>query len=339
MLFKKFAVLMFVLFSCLLVFGVDQEDKKARKKIIITPEQKKTYKLIPLKTMDYQTVEDLCKPWLTEGGSINYEKRRNSILVYDTPEVIAKIRKFVSDVDQEAVNVRIVVDFMNTKTYQNDSLRMDVDSGLASHQKLVFKDGKLVKPKSYTFDGGINRGTSSNNNSQILMTRSGSPATLWVGKTILDPSWLRQVKIRPNIIIVTPTGSINIPGTDVDFKWAEIGSKLQVTPYYNENGTVTLEFCPVLSFLVGPKKHQDVKVESLATKLTVKDGTRVYIGGAVSNKKDVFTKLFGPEFYKNEGGTDILDMYLTATAIKPDGRRKNPGKTGKGENPWGMFGR
>jgi hypothetical protein len=140
---------------------------------------------------------------------------------------------------------------------------------------------------------------------------------------MVDPSWLNNVVIRPNIVVLGGGSPIIIPAPDTDFKWANVGASLKVLPKYNDNGIIDVEVYPEVTFLDGKGKHQAVKVQQMITKVRVSDGQRIYIGGMVSAKRDMYVKLFGPEFFSSHGGMDIVNMYLTATAIKPSGRRLN----------------
>jgi type II secretory pathway component GspD/PulD (secretin) len=321
--------LLISLFSLLVFPFTSQAQKKKPRNVVVKyePEKEKHYKLIPLATLDYDTVNNICRPMLSEGGILTHEKNRNSILVYDTNEVIAKIQKFVREVDREAVNVRIQVDFLGTGSSSRDLIKVErkypKGTKAGPNTVLVYKNGKLIKPKEVNISVGKNRGTSTRNTSQFIMTKSGCPASLWVGKTMVDPSWLNNVVIRPNIVVMGGGSPIIIPTTDTDFKWANVGASLKVLPHYNDSGIIDVEVYPEVTFLDGKGKHQAVKVQQMVTKVRVRDGQRIYIGGVVSAKKDMYMKLFGPEFFSGRGEMDIVDMYLTATAIKPSGRRLN----------------
>lgn len=305
-----------------LASAAEPADKKAESRSIVVtiPENECEYKLIPLKTMSYGTVDQICRPWLSGEGKLVHEKRRGSILVYDYPEIIAKIEKFIGATDRDPVNIRLDVDFIGSKSRSDRGLNINTGRGGQNH--LVFNDGKLVKPK-----GGMKitptwqNTNSSSNTSQILVTSSGHPATLWVGKTVVDPSWLNNLKLNPTVIVQGDGGGVVvIPGTDVDFRWADVGASLQALPTYFDDGTIEVEIYPVVSHLDGKGRKQAVKVESVATKVRVKSGQRIDIGGLVGGKREQYNNLFGPRFFESIRDSDVLNMYLTATAMSPDGR-------------------
>lgn len=339
-----FTALLCLLFFCA-AYGAEPENKqtetsapasadKAVSKpvtVVRVPAKKDemVYKMLPLVGVSYNTLDQICRPWLSEGGILTYEKSRDSILVYDTPEVILKIAKFMSDTavdSDDNYNIRIEVDYIGSGSSGNLGLNVTVDSGTASQRGVGLKwvNGKLVKPQSIDVNPVARSGKTSSLNSMMIVTTNGEPATLWVGRTQLDPSWLRAQKINPNIIVITPNNTLVIPGTNTDLKWADIGSKLLVTPTYSSRtGNITLELCPALTYLDGKKKEQYVKVESLSTKVIVKEGQRFYLGGMIGGKKDEYINIFGPDFYSRTSDNKVLDIYVTCHAMKPGDRRNS----------------
>lgn len=300
-----------------------------------TPAPEMHYKLLPLSTIDYETVNQYCRPMLSAGGLMNYEQKRNSILVYDTNEVIAKIDKFLRDIDREAVNIRIDVDFMNTGSAEKDKFRVDTDYGKGKKgNQIVIKDGKVQSPKEITVNADKSRERTTNNTSQFIMTKSGFPASLWVGKTIVDPNWLNNIRSFLNpVIIVNADGTVlKMDGFPTDFKWVDVGASMKVLPLYRDDGLIDVEIYPEVSFIDGKGKKQAVKVEQLITRLTVADGQRIYVGGVLSGKQNTYNSLFGPDFFKRNDSSNALDMYLTARAIKPDGSNVKKQKTDGGRD-------
>ena len=90
----KNIILLIVLVFCL---RLDAQDKKE-------------YKLISLRNVDYEIVDRVCRPWLGKGGALVHEKKRNSVLVYAKPETIVKIRKLLDNTATPEVNIRIDIE-------------------------------------------------------------------------------------------------------------------------------------------------------------------------------------------------------------------------------------
>jgi len=276
-----------------------------------TPEMR--YKLIPLETIDFATVESVCRPWLSQGGLMTYEKPRASVLVYDVPAVIAKVEKFVRDADLPPVNVKIDVDYMGAG--QNSDANFKVGA-----------KGSFNNP-NVRINARNQNGSTSDLNSMSVVAGNGLPATLWVGKTMVDPSWLRAQRLSPYAAIVgTPGGVVVLPELPGDFAMADVGCKLMAIPFYQEaTGNITLDLFPVVSFLDGKGKRQAVKVESLSTRVVVRDGVRMYLGGAISSHSEDYSKIFGGRGNVYSSGSkssgSALDIYVTCHAMKLDDPR------------------
>lgn len=278
--------------------------------VITRPADEKVmkYKMLPLKTMDYATVEATCKSWLSEGGIMTFESYRNSILVYDTEEVIKKISDFISEADRDTVNIRIEISFNTVETRSNSGFRVETNQP-GKQQKTT-----VIKPE-------IRKGSSSSFNSQILVVSEGCPASLWAGTTTIDPQCLQEEKLCPEIYVITQNQVIRIPVNSPDIRMVNIGASLKVLPKYFDDGTVDLEFYPAFSYIEGKGPAKSVKIQSLSSHLRVKEGQRVYIGGLISAKQNNYLNIFGPDFFRDSSGRSATDMYLTVHVLKPGDTR------------------
>ena len=305
-------------------------------------------KIIPLETVPYATVKKICEPMLSKNGSLSYVNGRSAVVVFDKKSVVAKIAKIIKQIDLPAVNIRVDVDFVETGTSKHDRLNVEFYNHKMPRKKnqIVIVNGKVAKVDRINISGVKGSGSSVRNTSQFIMTLSGRPATLWVGRTIIDPTWLNQVKLIPDTLVLLPNGGyVEFPGFDNDFVWRDIGASLRVKPTYLGRGRIDLELYPVVSYLeddptdVGRHskrrpKRKTVRVEEVSTHVVVMNGQRVSIGGAISSKRDFYTNLFGPDFLSRDGHNSLLDMYVTATVVRPgqSGRRsyipRTPDHTG-----------
>ena len=286
--------------------------------------------VIPLQSIDYDTVEAMCRPLLSDKGVMAYEANRHSVLVVDNKEVIAKVKEIIGALDVPAANIRIDVDFENTGSSGRENLdvRVGYGKGVKPNQ-VIINDGKIVKPKSIDISATDRHGTTIRNNSQSITTMSGYPATLFVGKTIADPSWLYNYKFLPPTVIVGGGSTIIIPSAIPGFVMRDVGSKLMVLPRLRDDGLIDVEIYPEVSYLDGKGKKQAVRVESVSTRLTVQDGQRINIGGAVSSNLNFYKNLFGPNLLSRDDNSNILDMYLKASVLKPS----KPRDAGVTEDP------
>lgn len=305
-------------FSCASLFGDGAPSSDARpdspavqRSIVVTrpATDGMRYKLIPLETLQFQVVDSVCRPWLSTGGILTYEAPRNAILVYDREEVITKIIKFVKDVDAPPVNVLVEVEYSGSSAKASDALR--VTGGRNSAIKL---------------DAARRGGRGGSYNSMSVLAGNRLPATLWAGKTVVDPTWLQEQRLYPFNVVVVAGRQIFIGELGTDIRWADVGSKLMVQPSYDEfTGNVTVELFPVLSFLDGKGRERAVKVESLSTKVVVKEGQRVSIGGLVSAKAGDYSRILsGRQTFAVGSSSEVnaLDMSVTCRAMRPDGSRR-----------------
>lgn len=282
-------------------------------------EEKKIYKIIPLVTLDFKTIEVVCSPWLSKDGKLVNEVKRNSVLVYDTEYIVNKVETFIRDNDREAVNIRIDID----KTAAGQSARTNF--GVSQQPVVMYQNGKKItvnQPPGQKLDLSSRKSYESGNSSQFIVTKSGCAASLWSGTTMVDPTWFRNQKMNPAVVVVDGGTVTKIDGVPDDPVWTDVGTSLMVLPRQLENGLIEVEVYPEISYLAGKGKRQSVKVESLSTKVVVQDGAKVNIGGVISAKNKEYVNIFGPDFFKSKDVSQVMSMYLTATVLQP-------GKSGK----------
>ncbi len=340
--FKTLALTCLALTACFAQMQyctAEEPEKQERPKpVVVTYEPRQVTRLVPLMTTGYATIEAVCKPMLSPTGTMAYLPERKSVIIFDYEPNAEKIAGVIGKIDLPPVNIRIEVDFVGTSDGKSDKL-----SGTASYNghpskdnQIIIRDGKVVKPDTISISAAKRSDTGTRNTSQFILTRSGSPAQLWVGKTIVDPTWLRQRPLRPTIGIIGPGGGVVVvPGSDNEIVWRDIGSSLYVLPTYLGNGRIDLEVYPVVSYLVdepeetttrGRRKttrrqpRQSVMVEDVSTRMTVQSGQRISMGGVIQSNKNFYTNLFGPDFLGRDDKNSMLDMYIRATVVDPAGR-------------------
>lgn len=291
--------------------------------------EEKEYKLIPLRNVDYEIVDRVCRPWLGKGGLLVHEKKRNSILVYAKPEAIVKIRKFLDNTVTPEVNIRIDIEKRGVQTSDSDRFTYRYDKPV---QVVTYKNGRKVvsykKPRQKSKPRLILQSRSKTGYSgslQFIVTKSGSPASLWVGKTVVDPSWLRQVIPKRTSTIGSNSYTITTDPPDLGSYMVNVGVALYVLPRYLGNDLIEVEVYPEITELVGKRRRKNLKVNSLATKVIVKNGARVHIGGVVGQKRQAYRNVFGPDFFKRKGISETMDMYIKSTVLKAgDSGRRSP---------------
>lgn len=321
----KILVRYFALLFAFTFLSADVLAQESNRSGNTTKPAEKNYKFLSLGSLSYDTVNQLCRPWLSEGGILTHEKPRNSILVYDTPEVIEKIAKFLREGQKEIYNIRVTVDFAGNSAGggANFSVR---DPKHPQRPPVTIINGKVVTPDNLQINTDLKRTMGTSNHSMTLMTADGMPATLWKGKTIVDPSWARLQDFTPDIIIATPNNVVVIPGNSLtDVKWADVGSSLKILPAYDEaTGNIIVELYPSISYIDGKtKKEEAVKVKDLITTIAVKPGQRINVGSVLDSKRDKFINIFGPDFFRSGSEFSVTDIYVTCELLKPGDSRNS----------------
>jgi type II secretory pathway component GspD/PulD (secretin) len=271
------------------------------------------YKLIPVQSLEFSTIEKVCRPWLNKGGLLVYEKRRNSILVYDRPDVIDRIRKFISSTDVPVANIRIELDRQGGGQERSDKLTYNYKN----QPKIIRgKHGKvLVKYPKNRLDIHSRRNTTSSTTSSFIVTQSGSPAQLWVGKSVVDPTWRRYQ--RPDKTIIVNPHSTTVVVMPQEPIMTDVGVSLQVLPRDLGNGMIEVEVYPEITEITGKRGNKAVKVTSLTSKVVVKSGARILLGGVVNQNRERYINIFGPDFFRRNEISEVMNMYLKATIIEP----------------------
>jgi type II secretory pathway component GspD/PulD (secretin) len=322
----KNLLLMFVLvapfcFACIADAQEEQgkTDAAKKKNVVITydPENREIKETIPFETLDYNMIKGHCEKMLSPTGYILSIPERKSIIVCDFKKNVEKIKELVKSVDRPAVNIRIDIGSTNIGSSPNDRISADINypPPYNGQGKIIIEDGKIVKPKSINIDVVKGNQTIARNNSSFVVAQSGYSATLFAGREIVDPSWLQQYKLVPSIIVVGGGAVVKAPGQAPDIKWRNVGTYLKVRPFLLDNGMIDVEIYPEITYIDGEGKNQAVKVESVVTRLTVREGQTIPLGGAIDTHREFYSDFFGPDF-RRTGGGGVLNMTLKASVVK-----------------------
>lgn len=266
-------------------------------------------KIIPLKSLDYETVKVFCEPMLSEDGKMVYLKDRRAIFVHDDQKVIDRINKFLSDADSERKQITVTVEF-------NDNAVIDSkEFGIESNDWTIkVEDGKVKLPKVDGVNIARKKGTRTQNTVMNLTTISGGSASLWVGKEVPEINYVELYLARPTTRL--RHGGKLLVYADLDFQIRKVGAKLKMRPRLLASGLIEIDLYPEISYISEKGKRGAIEVESLTTTVTVMPKQKVHIGGLVAKKQDDFTSLFGPDFFKSKDSQRILKIFVTASVKK-----------------------
>ena len=288
------------------------------KKHIVQNRGEMRYRLIPLGMMDYEVVKSVCSGWLSADGMIRHEKKRGSVMVYDYPDVIAKIRKFIASNMEEpgtgGHNIRVEVSFDGSSGSRvTDWQRGD---NAVRHGRVVISGGKYNIPSGVEYRAPLSSlSASSSFSKQFIVVRDGYSAKLWVGENRVDPRWLNGL-IGTNIKYLKDGGTVITKyGVDDELLFVDVGAVLMVRARLLGNNMIEVELYPEISYINGEGAQSSIEVRSIATRVVVRAGARINIGGMISSKLSYYRELFGKQLYRRVNGGNVLNMYLRATPL------------------------
>lgn len=285
----------------------------------------------------------------TQRGSINFDERTNSIIVRDTPENIDLIGSVIVKLDATTPQVLIESKIVETTLTKQDNLGVDwtTKATVAGAKRPTFfpftsADDKNNYIQSLNFPSAASTefafGTLNFNQVQ---------AVLELLKTRTDTNLLsnpRIVTLDNQMARITVGSQYPIPSYTYNeeqarlqvsgWEYKDIGVIFEVTPHVNNAGYVTLEISPkiteILDFVtVENTSLPRLSSETATTKVMIKDGETLVIGGLVKDKiTDVKKKMpfigdipiVGLAFQKTEKTqtkTDLL-IFLTPHIISVD---------------------
>jgi len=265
-------------------------------------------RVLPLRNLDYEIVNQFCRPMLSKGGGMGYLKNQRAIVVNDKKEVIAKITDFINQAGGKVKNIQITID------YAGSSQGKQQDFGLQGLKwEINTKPWKIRKPTVHGIYFSNNSYQSTSNTQMQLVTISGSAANLWVGKEVPEVRFIRDYILDPRVRLSRHGNLVRL--NSVEFEMREVGAKLLIRPILQADGLIRVELFPEVSYYNKRGKRDCLQVESLKTTVTILPGQKISIGSVISGQKKGYLNLFGPDFFKNGEGQKILKMYVTARVL------------------------
>jgi type II secretory pathway component GspD/PulD (secretin) len=228
---------------------------------------------VPLRAMSYDEAVEICAPLLSKDGKFTYARVKNLLVIHDYLENIEAIRKLVAEVDEDPVNIR--VDIFMDETAQAQASNLDV------HLRNV----QIQRRNGHTRVGGtvgVNVGAGSRDTSSttnpFVMAGNGRPARIWVGETVADPVWVYDYG--------RGHGWWKQELVDRD-----LGVSLWVLPRLLPNDCVEIEVYPRIT--ARGATPFSVNVKELGTKVVVRNGAIMPLGGLDSGHRDAYRRILG----------------------------------------------
>lgn len=287
--------------------AVERQDviRVATRKVVLEEEieqeaaARKREELLPLTTeilpVDYANAEELKRSVtfaLSKRGSAEVDPRTNSILVTDYSERIEQIRGMVKELDTETPQVEIIAKMVAVEattarelgiTWSVDNLHSSSErmSGSISHKSplaTATTEMKIGVIRSFANIDATIQALENENKANLLSnpritTVNNRKARILVGQEV-------------PLIILDEAGN---PITELK----KVGVTLEVTPYINSEGRVTMDLHPEVSDLSSQATVQGgivFNTREADTRVMVNDGETAVIGGLIAQQETRFTQ-------------------------------------------------
>jgi type IV pilus assembly protein PilQ len=326
-----------------------------------------------LKNISVNDIKDSLASLLSAHGKLILDENSNSIMVTDDEDHIRLVEKFINNVDVKGKQVFIEAKFLETTVGNVENLGIEwniVASATGAKRPHTFPFRK-TGDKSFYPDVGTEEGFSSKTGWPVLTEGydtgdSDTTTTFWTlgtldfsetqavlralltdsnTKIISNPqvaainNQKAEISISteyplPTYEINSDTGELTVSG----YEYKDIGIVLNVTPLITEDDYITMDIEPEVGTITdsvegGVVDLPIISSKKASTKVTIKDGQTIVIGGLISEDDSNTIKkvpllgsvpLLGQLFtYKSKSNEKReLLIFVTPHIISPEGERK-----------------
>lgn len=310
-------------------------------------------------TLNYAKADDVkrtIEPVLSKQGKIQVDSRSNTLVISDTPSILAKLDSLITTLDTQTPQVMIEAKFVETTKNPKKDLGINWSSTLLNHDVTAGSTvgtpdattGKpaggfqLTKnlaggpwiPSTALLDAGQAKIVFSYLNRDADTELLANPRVVTTDNSRARISIATQFPI-PNFTFSEQTASLQISG----FEYKDIGIILNVLPRINKNSFVTLEVAPEASSSTENARLQSggqtevlipiINTRTATTTVLIKSGHTLAIGGLMrQDVSDSYTKvpimgdvpLIGRLFRSkslDKSKRDLL-IFLTPTIVGPE---------------------
>ncbi len=295
----------------------------------------------PLETFTYNlqyaksdVVAEKLRPRLEANkvGTIVADERSNQLIVRAIPGRKSEVEQLIADLDKQTKEVLIEARILQIVFKPNFDLGIDWD--------LNFKDSPDEEIQKLSFSNVWlnNSGLSSSDNLSKFFTKVAVgniskdhfQATLKALKQVSDTKILSnprllvtngeeaKIHIGDTIpyIISTTSGTGDNAITSEDVRFVDVGIKLNVIPFINDEGFVTMRLKPEISTVTSKLESKGggiplVNKTEVETNIMVKDGNTVILGGLKSDDKSHIKRGL-----PGLGDVPVLGRFFSSTSDK-----------------------
>jgi type II secretory pathway component GspD/PulD (secretin) len=250
-----------------------------------------------LRYISAQQVKDIVTKLVTQTGTVEVDPLSNSLVVRDTPSVVTKIKGLIDKLDKETPQVMIDAEVVEI------TVGTITDLGV---QWFYLGDKGTIGTMNYKYQtepspaGTINYGLSSRDTGGSLLFGEVTDKFRGVINALITDN-KADLLANPRITVLNNekanieisekfpyqqySGRDQFGNPQYSTEFLDIGIILAVTPSIKED-IVTLDLAPQVSYTAG--ENAGIPIQALrkaTTKVNVRNGKTIVIGGLLSNKK------------------------------------------------------
>ncbi len=255
-------------------------------------------KVIKIKYASAEDLETPLKTMLSERGSIDTDKRTNSLIIRDIPEYINRAESLIVQLDTETKQVKISAQLLEVETHFFREIGFDwsvVSRNAIDHPDIELNGGTT---SSYTSEADASQSTVKN----IIDNSGGFSFSKIVNNFNVDAvvqaivsSNKGRILGHPEIITVDnleakiqmgqkiPIKQFDEAGNVVT-KFYDVGIQLKVTPHITAENRILMKLEPERSDYSFDANGIIINTQNAHTNVVVDDGQTVVIGGLTSQE-------------------------------------------------------
>lgn len=280
--------------------------------------------LVPLTTeivkIGYAAAEELIAPTkslLTERGTVEADKRTNSLIIREVPENLPQLLKFVTTLDRPIEQIKISAKLVEISTEDlfemgvrwNLSGQSTIDGNPANTYGAVEADKVSDRVGQFTFDA-LTNGVNIEAALSLLSSTGKARVVAHPEITTVDNNEAR-IQLGQKI----PIKQFDDAG-NVVIEFTEVGTILRVTPHITAESKILMHLYPERSTYAFDPNGVIINTSNAETKIVVDNGQTAVIGGLTT--QDVIESHVGVPILKDIPLLGYLFSYKQRKTVDRD---------------------
>jgi type IV pilus assembly protein PilQ len=290
------------------VIRVDEAAKLNAEKVERETANARTLELVPLETrivkLNYANASELQAPLtstLSKRGSIQVEKRTNSLILTDLPSNLDAVSQMAAQLDSQTPEIEITAKLVDVDVTAIQSIGIQWTHGFDQTQFVKDANGKFIQLRPATspngnavLGGGVNTGVA-NPAGKITVGLFQSWGDLEAQLQVLASENKANIISNPRITTVDNREAKIIVGQKIPLivqdiagnpvsQLQTIGIQLKVTPHLTSEKKIIMDLHPEVSDLASGATVQGgiiINTSEADTRVMVDDGQTAVIGGLI----------------------------------------------------------